>query len=216
MSCEKPDSGSGAVRPLFEIPEYDWAFYKFVKHAMDALIIAKSPLLSRISVEPSPGITTSRNTMPSGEIVENPPILTQLPFPVDVADAVAGRLDAIVTAIDAAAEVGLNSIIPKVLDYSARLSTAAGTATDWHGEPLNHKMIIKSLENVDLDFNTEDQLDMSSMFIVIGDDPRNGITFDELIAKLPPRTQAEGEEWNRLVERKRKEFNDRRRHRHLS
>jgi len=49
----KDDANTKELRPapaLFDLPEYDWAFAKFVKHAIDELMIRKSPLLSRIPV----------------------------------------------------------------------------------------------------------------------------------------------------------------------
>src|SRR5256885_2293206 len=55
------DDTTDQLRPtpvLFDLPEYDWAFAKFVKHAVDELMIRKSPLLSRIKAVPSRTIPT--------------------------------------------------------------------------------------------------------------------------------------------------------------
>lgn len=210
------DAATSRVRStplLFDLPEYDWAFAKFVKRAIDELMIRKSPLLSRIKAVPSTTIPTSRNTMPSGEVVENAPIEMQLPFPVEFADVIAGRLEVVAANIDQAAEEGLKIVTPRLLDFSGRLSEAAGTATDANGEPFGHKLIVKSLQNVDLDFDDEGHLDMSSMIIYLDGQVTE---FDDLIRSLPPRTEEEKRAWDELVDRKRKEFNDRRRHRKLS
>jgi hypothetical protein len=212
----RDDATTKQLRPrpaLFGLPEYDWAFAKFVKHAVDELMIRKSPLLSRIKAVPSSTIPTSRNTMPSGEVVENAPIEMQLPFPVEFADAIAGRLEPVAVSIDQAAEEGVKTVTARLLDFSGRLSEAAGTATHADGEPFSHKLIVKSLRHVDLDFHDDGQLDMSSMIVHWGGQV---IEFDDLIRSLPPRTQEEIQAWNELVDRKRKEFNDRRRHRKLS
>jgi hypothetical protein len=93
------------------------------------------------------------------------------------------------------------------------LSDAAGTATNADGEPFGHELIIRSLQNVDLDFDNDGQLDMSSMVLCWDGQV---FEFDEVIRSLPPRTPEETQAWNELVGRKGKEFNDRRRHRKLS
>ena len=151
--------------------------------------------------------------MPSGEVVENAPIEMQLPFPVNFADAIAGRLEPIAVSIDEAAEAGVKTLTARLLDFSGRLSEAAGTATSADGEPISHRLIVKSLQNVDLDFDDEGNLDMSSMMIHWGGQV---IEFDDFIRSLPPQNEEETRAWNELVDRKRKEFNDRRRRRQLS
>jgi hypothetical protein len=137
----------------------------------------------------------------------------QLPFSVEFADAIAGRLEPVAVSIDQAAEEGVKTLTARLLDFSGRLSEAAGTATNADGEPFSHKLIVKSLQNVHLDFDDEGRLDMSSMIIHWGGQV---IEFDDLIRSLPSRTEEETQAWNELVDRKRKEFNDRRRRRQLS
>jgi hypothetical protein len=212
----RDDTTTNQLQPkplLFDLPEYDWAFAKFMKRAVNELMIRKSPLLSRIKAVPSSTIPTSRNTMPSGEVVENAPIEMKLPFSVEFADAIAGKLEPVAVSIDRAAEEGVKTVTARLLDFSGRLCEAAGTATNADGEPFSHKLIVKSLQNVALDFDDDGQLDMSSMIVHWGGQV---IEFDDLIQSLPPRTQEEIQAWNELVDRKRREFNDRRRHRKLS
>jgi hypothetical protein len=208
MASESPSSDQSVAARLFELPEYELAFVRFISKAMDELMIRKSPLLSRIKTVPASSIPISRNTMPSGEVVENNPIRMELPFPVDFADAVAGKLSAITASIDAAAEAGLNTVMPKFYDYMGRLCTAAGTATDANGEKLSHKLILKSLENVNLDFDENGQPEMPMLV--------TSPAMLEAIKALPPPTEEETRAWNAMIERKREEFNARRRHRQLS
>jgi hypothetical protein len=90
-------NGSSAVPPSdridpFKLPEYEWAFLRFVHTAVNRLIRAKNPVLSKINTEPSSEIHISRNTTDSGEVVENKPILTSLEITTDIKDVVAGRL----------------------------------------------------------------------------------------------------------------------------
>src|SRR5579862_3739625 len=65
------------ARP-FQLPEYEWAFFRFVKSAVDALIIAKNPILSKMKPVPAQQIPISRNTTPEGHIIQNDPIVTAL------------------------------------------------------------------------------------------------------------------------------------------
>lgn len=205
-----PESGSqqtGAPR-LFDLSEYDSAFGRFAYRAINELMIRKNPVLSRIKAVPSSNIPVSRNTMPSGEVVENKPIEMVMPFPVDFNDAVRGDLSAITATIDAAAEAGLGTFMPQFYDYFGRLCEAAGTATHANGEKLSHSLMLKSFENLDIEFDEQGQPKMPTL-----------VTSPESVAAiraLPPPTQAEKDAWDAMIERKRKEFNDRRRHRQLS
>ncbi|MEK7994495.1 MAG: hypothetical protein AAB403_11890 [Planctomycetota bacterium] len=208
MASEGPDSSPSIAARLFDLPEYDWAFARFVKKAIDELMIRKSPLLSRIKAVPSSSIPISRNTMPSGEVVENRPIIMALPFPVDFGDAVAGVLATITANIDIAAEEGLKTLMPQIYDYMGRLCRAAGTATDAKGEKLSHELILRSFENVELNFDENGQPEMPTLF--------TSPAVMDAIKALPPPTEEETRAWNAMIDRKRKEFNDRRRRRQLS
>ena len=192
---------------LFGLPEYDSAFGGFVYQAVNELMIRKSPLLSRVKIVPSSSIPVSRNTMPSGEVVENQPIEMGMPFSVNVNDAVRGDLSAITASIDAAAEAWLRTVMTQFYDYYGRLCEAAGTATHVNGEELSYSLILKSFEKADIEFDEEGQPKMPTLIT-------SPATFDA-IRTLPPPTQAEKDAWDAMIERKRNEFNDRRRHRQL-
>ena len=169
MASEDPNSSQSVVARLFDLSEYDWAFARFAKMAIDELMIRKSPVLSRIKAVPSSSIPTSRNTMPSGEVIENSPIMMALPFRVDFGDAVAGTLATITSNIDIAAEEGLNAIAPQLSEYMGRLCQAAGTATDAKGATLSHELILRALENVELDFDEDGEPDFTSTILATAD-----------------------------------------------
>jgi hypothetical protein len=139
-----------------------------------------------------------------------------LPFAVDFKNAVEGNLGPIIEGIDAAAAEGLKTLMPQVSDYLGRLCEAAGTSTVMTEEGgLSHQYILRGLENVELDFDVQGEPDLSSMCLGF----RNlEIVWSvlEIINALPPRTKEEAAAWNSMIERKRKEFNDRRRRRQLS
>lgn len=193
---------------LFELFEYDLAFAKFFHIAVHELMMRKDPLLSRIKAVPVPQLPTVRNTMESGEIVETEPIKMAIPFKVDFTDVIRGNFENLAATIDNAAEEGLKMLMPKFFEDVGRLSQAAGTATDAAGQPISRELIRKGLENVEIDFDKDGNPVIPTMWV----NPEMA----EQIRRLPPETEAETQAFQELIERKRREFNDRRRHRKLS
>src|SRR6185436_5183147 len=103
MANQAPQPDPSRGTRLFDLPEYSAAYARFVYQAINELMIRKDPVLSRIRSEPASSIPTSRNTAPSGEVVESPPIKLELAFAVDVKDAVAGSMESLVVGINNAA-----------------------------------------------------------------------------------------------------------------
>ena len=106
---------------LFELPEYDGAFARFVAAGIDELMRRKDPVLGSIKVVKSPQVSTVRNTMPSGDLVENKPMRVAMQFAVDSLDAIAGSSDSPLASMDSAAEEGLKVIMPQVFAYVTRV-----------------------------------------------------------------------------------------------
>jgi hypothetical protein len=212
--------GSSAVSPsdrteLFKLPEYEWAFFRFVQTAVNSLIRVKNPVLSKINTEPSSEIHTSRNTTDSGTVVENKPILTSLEIAIDLKDAIAGKLVAVAETINQAAEDGLGAIVPQVAAYMGRVIDALGTEVRLNGAPFDHAAVLKLIEANEIEFDADGNPDLESWIFT---DPglQRVTTFDELIRQLPPRTPEEIQAWDSMIERKRREFNGKRRRRALS
>jgi hypothetical protein len=193
---------------LFEVFEYDLAFAEFVHTTIHELMTRKDPLLSRIKAVPVTQLPTVRNTMESGEVVETEPIKMAMPFSVDLTDAIKGNFENLAATLDNAAEEGLKTLMPRFFEDVGRLSQAAGTATDAGGQPISRELIRKGLENVEIDFDEDGNPIMPTMWV----NPEMA----EQIRRLPPETEAETRAFQELIERKRREFNDRRRHRKLS
>jgi len=193
---------------LFELPEYHRAFSRFLNKAIHELMRRKNPVLGMIKSIPSARVSTVRNTMPSGEVVENKPMMVKMPFMVQFQDAIKGDSGSLLESIDIAAEEGLKVIMPQFYEYLGRLCQAAGTSTDAKGEKVSPELIRKSLENVEIDFDEHDMPIMPTM--VLHPDML------KQLSELPPPTEEEIKAFNDLIERKKREFNDRRRHRKLS
>ena len=85
---------------------------------------------------------------------------------------------------------------------------AAGTATDAVGQKISHKLIREGFEKIQIEFDADGQPIMPTL--VMHPDML------KYLQQLPPATEEEIRAWNELLERERREFNDRRRHRKLS
>jgi hypothetical protein len=193
---------------LFKLPEYNSAFARFVSTAIQELMRQKDAVLDSIKVVESPQIPTVRNTMPSGEIVENRPMPVAMPFAVDFREAIAGNPDSLLASIDNAAEEGLKIVMPQIFDYMGRLCQAAGTATNAGGQKLRYEQIRLGLEKVQIDFDDNGQPILPTLIM--------HPDMLEQLRKLPPATEDEVLAWQELIESKRREFYARRRTRKLS
>ncbi|HEY1950687.1 MAG TPA: hypothetical protein VGG97_26975 [Bryobacteraceae bacterium] len=90
-SADNPEPKLAHKEPRpFRLPEYEWAFFSFVKTSVDALMLVKNPVLSKIKAVSAPAIHISRNTTQEGEVIENKPMLMSLEIAVDVKDVLAG------------------------------------------------------------------------------------------------------------------------------
>jgi hypothetical protein len=192
---------------LFALPEYENAFANFVDKAIHELMRLEDPLLSRIRVDYSEEIHTSKNTMPSGEIVETKPFNVPMPFAIDCGDAIAGRSDSLTEAINNAAEEGLKLLMPQIFEQLGRVCDAAGTTTDAKGQPLSRALILQTLEKMEIEFDKDGKV-KSGVFV--------GPETFKLFQNLPPPTPEEIQAINELLERKRAEFYARQRRRKLS
>ena len=195
------------MKQLFDLPEYDDAFSRFVHRAIHELIHRKDPVLSRIPATFVDDIVTSQNTMPSGQVVENRPFNFQMPFGIEFDEVIDGGSGKLLEAINNAAEEGLKALMPQFFDQLTRISTAAGTSVDAKGEPFSWALLFKAWENMEIEF---DQNGKSNLGIVVGPE-----TYKQLL-NLPPRTQEEEQALNELLKRKKTEFDARQRRRKLS
>jgi hypothetical protein len=214
-----PTGGDTAVpldptRP-FALREYEWAFAGFVKKAVDSLMVAKSKLFSKLKPMPASEIHISRNTTEAGEIVENNPIVTLLPIAIDFKDVVAGNLEPITETINSAAEEGVATVEPQFLDYMGKVTELFGTRVDTDGASFDHNAVRRIVESSDFDFNENGAPNLES-WVFRTYNPTQLITFDEMMQLLPPRTSEETRQWDEMIERKRIEFNAKRRRRTLS
>ena len=175
---------------------------------MRDLMARKDPVLGSVKSVISEQIPIVQNTMPSGEVVEGKPLRTELTFALEMDDIVSGDFDKLAAALDAAADNGLKQFMPKFFERIGELTSAVGNTVDARGQPLTFELLLQGFERTQIDF--DDQGNPILPKLVLG--PELYAAFQ----KLPPPTQEQQKLWDEMIQRKRREFNDSRRHRKLS
>jgi hypothetical protein len=88
-----------------------------------------------------------------------------------------------------------------------RTCDAAGTGTDARGKPFSFELYLAGLEKIELQFDRDGQPILPTLVV--------HPTMAKQLESLPPPTEEQLRAYNDLIERKRKEFNARRRYRKL-
>ena len=127
----------------------------------------------------------------------------------------AGNLTAVTETINAAADQGIAELIPQISAYMTKVIGAFGKGVDLQGAPFDHSAVRMIVEVNEIEFNANGDPDLEP-WIFTSDGLQRVTTFAEMIRLLPPRTEAEQRQWNEMIERKRIEFNAKRRRRTLS
>jgi hypothetical protein len=218
---------------LFILPEYHGAITQFVNTAISEVKNRLYPLLGNIETVYVESIPNTRSTMPSGEVVDSQPIGYRLEFPIELNDAIAGDSNSLLASIAGAAEQKGQLEMQSILEYVGRVTEGAGTSVDAKGKPVSRELILEVLSkqeiNVDDDGYPEIASEVRHLFhspsqecTCFTDDRSGGVVLvtsqniREQLRHLPPPTEEELKAFEALIERKRKEQDDRRRYRQLS
>jgi hypothetical protein len=152
-------------------------------------------------------IPTTQNTMPSGEVVENKPLMIESRILIKWDDIRSCNLDALAEQVDAMADERLSIVMPHFFSVFEKTCVAAGTATDAGGKPFSFEVYLAGLEKIDLQFDRDGQPILPTLVV--------HPTMAKHLASLPPPTEEQQRAYSDLIERKRREFNARRRYRKL-
>jgi hypothetical protein len=192
---------------LFVLPEYHQATGKFIYYATQALMRAKNPVLREISTEYVDHVPVTQATVSSGEVVESQPIEYQMIFEFSINAVVNGDFDNLNLAIDQASDVALSEQMHHLYKYMGRVCDAEGNSIDAKGQPLSYELMLQMAEKVDMTFDEN------------GNPQHRFVAHPSMVEQfksLPPQTEEQRRAWDEMVERKRQEFNARKRHRKLS
>ena len=194
--------------PIFVLPEYTRAQFEFFCEAVRRLMAAKDELYGSIPVaEPSESLPITQNTMPSGEVVQNQPLQMKSSVVFQWDDIRNCNLDALAEQASSSAEERLAQVMPHFFDVFYRTCDAAGTGTDAGGRPFDFELYLEGLDRIELQFDREGNPIMPTLVV--------HPSMAEHLRSLPPITSAQQKALDELIERKRTEFNARRRHRKL-
>jgi len=194
--------------PPFALPEYALALVKFVHYGVGRLMEAKDQVWAMIPrAEPTEAVPTTQNTMPSGEVVQNPPVTLEAKFVLRYYDIRSSSADALAEQMDSAADQNLSVVMPHFFDILRRTSQAAGTASDAGGKPFSFELFLASLEKIDISFDDSGKPELPTLVV--------GPELAKQIQAMPPITAEQRKLVDELIERKRKEHYARRRDRKL-
>jgi hypothetical protein len=192
----------------FSLLEYEHACSKFVYTGVYHLMEAKDEVWGSIPrVVRSEAVPVTQNTMLSGEVVQNQPmeILTRYVFTFN--EIRSCDKQAFATQMDNAADQTLSVVMPRFFEMIRRTSDAAGTAIDVGGRPFTFEVYLEMLARVQIDFDNQGKPDLPQLVM--------GPEMARRLHEQPPPTQNQLERFAALIEKKRKEHNDRRRCRKL-
>jgi hypothetical protein len=193
---------------LFALTDYEDAFRRVMGDTINALMRANDPVLGMMPVERREHIEVSRNTFPSGEVVDGPPMEVPMRIEIQNSDVFAGNVDGLLASLNAAASEGASIFVRQVFDRLGRLTDAAGTSVDAEGQPLSWDLLLAGLERIEIDFDEDGKPEWPTLIM-------HPDMFLKLKA-LPPPDQAQEGRLADLLKRKREDFHARQRRRRLS
>ena len=194
--------------PPFALPEYTLALVRFVHDGVLRLMEAKDPVWGMIPrAEPMEAVPTTQNTMPSGEVVQNSPVMAEAKFVLRYDDIRSSSADALAEQMDGAADQNLSIVMPHFFDMLSRTCQAAGTVSNAGGKPVCFELLLEGLEKIDISFDDKGKPELPTLVM--------GPAVAAQVRALPPITPDQQKRLDDLIERKRKEHYARRRDRKL-
>jgi len=100
------------------------------------------PLRQHPEAQPLEGIPTTQNTMPSGEVVENKPLMIESKIVIKWDDIRSCNLEALAEQVDAMADERLAIVMPHFFSVFQKTCDAAGTGADAHGMPFSFELYL--------------------------------------------------------------------------
>jgi hypothetical protein len=152
-------------------------------------------------------VPTTQNTMPSGHVIQNNPVMAEAKFVLMYDDIRSSSAEALAVQMDAAADQNLSIVMPHLFDMLSRTCQAAGTVSDAGGKPFSFELLLDGLEKIEISFDDQGKPEMPTLVM--------GPEAAARIRTLPPITPDQQKRLDDLIEKKRKEHYARRRDRKL-
>jgi hypothetical protein len=202
FEMERPGVPEDDPNFLFALPEYGQAFGTVFGEALETLAEAKSPVLRElVTTARGERVRTQRVTAPSGDVVDIEPTLSALPYRFTAEDVTHFDLRAFARACDVAAEDLTDSKLDHLLNATGQIAEVLGQVGDAAGQPFGWSVLLKGLEQVEIEFLPTGEPALPK--IVAEKDKRHFV-------EHPPLTDADRPSFDKLMARKRQDFNGRR------
>lgn len=208
LGSETGSAETPGKKPLFKLPEYDLAEVRFVHIGVRRLMDAQDSFYAQIQKVPKgEGLYRNQNTMPSGDIVRSEPIAMESPVVFSFVQIRGFDVDHLAVLMNDIAAKHVEIMMKHMFQQMADLCSATGNSIDAGGAPISHDLILDMLETVEISFDEVGEPKMPTMVV----SPEMA---DKLRA-LPLPTVEQMRRREEILERKRNEFNARKRHRKL-
>lgn len=194
------------VSRVNRLPEYEAAVADLSSHLVHELLRARDPILASVRYEQVGHV--SSGVVP-GDSAQGAswPVNMAISFSASVEAMLTCDLDSWAAMISDAADEALSVLMPQFLRGMDEACDRAGTAVDAGGKPFDHDLFLESMERYELDFDEAGKPRMPTIFASPG--------VLEQIRRLPPWTPDQTARYESIIERKRNQFNARRRVRRL-
>jgi hypothetical protein len=190
------------------LPEYEYAQYRFVYDGVLRLMEAKDQLWASLpKAEAVEAVPITQNTMPSGQVVQNEPVDVAAQFTYKYEDIRSCNTEGLAVQMDAAADQNLSVVMPHLFETMRLTSEAAGTASHTGGKPFSFELYLAGLEKIDISFDEQGKPNLPTLIV--------GPDLGKQIRAMPPLTPEQQKAMDDLIEKKRNEYNARRRNRKL-
>ena len=191
---------------LFGLTEYDTLTTEFMLTTINDLMRRTDSVLNEMPFHEVQDLPKTQVTTRTGEVVKTETLNCHMEFSVALSDSIAGCIEGFTTSMNAAAESGLQSLMPQVFRAISQVCEATGNTVNAEDKGLTPEVFLQMLKNLDIHFDEDGNHNLKWVM--------HPSTFEEL-SKLPPLTEKQQRAIDELLERKRREFNANRRHRKL-
>lgn len=192
----------------FALYEYDDAFSRFIRETLQALAVARSPLLGQIESFETSGTVASRIRDRSGLDLALEPQKTSTEFSSDFKAVRAGDYVELQAELDRGSDSMAEQMEGLVVDGMRQITESTGNVVHAGGRPLSFDVMYETLEKMEFSLDDDDELVMPSILLHPDQMKR--------IAQLPEPTPEQTAKLEALKEKKKAEALARRRSRRLS
>ncbi len=152
-TSESPSTGTTSP-PLFSLPEYELAGWRFFHKTVNALMRSKDPLLRQFEMVEVEELPASRVSLNEAS-VDVPPFPVRSLFTVQIDDAIRGEFDSLYIALDDAAHSALASLMPQFFSSLTEVMEATGQTVDATETGFTPEKLIEVLDKVEWSFNDD-------------------------------------------------------------